>query len=572
MTISYEAFLTKDPLDNYEDPAKFKQYATKLDKYRQDLEDALVPEYKVELPQPIDQLIEKQFNAVDYLYQNKLLTPKEFEITDQSAVSLAAKIADGVYTSVEVLKAYAKRAVIAHQFTNCAMQVFIDEGLERAQYLDDYLKTHGKTVGPFHGLPVSLKEHMDYRGKVTHASYVALIDNVTAKHGANTQILEDLGAVFYIRTTQPQAIMHLDSNNNYTGLTKNPYNLSLSSGGSSSGEGSLVTLGGSAFGVGSDIGGSIRSPAGFSGCYGLRPTSKRVCQYGAQGGGRGQEAVMPVAGPMTRSIEDIEFFMKHFINDGKPWDHDFNSIRIPWKDVPQPSIKDLTIAVMYDDGLVKPTPPILRGLKDTVAKLEKAGAKIVEFKPIKTKEAYEVVHKMYTADGNSVQRGKLAASGEPLKKLTKWFLNYGDGAKDITVSDYKELNAARDDLRHEYNKYFIDNKVDLILSPVYNNVAPKPEEVYNWSYTSLYNITDLPSIAIQTGLFQDPAIDKWDADHANYKFRSDLEKLELDNYKPEEFVGAPISVQLATRRYHDEELVAGTKAVLEVLGTDLYKH
>lgn len=60
----------------------------------------------------------------------------------------------------------------------------------------------------------------------------------------------------------------MDSGNNITGFTKNPYNLLLSSGGSSSGEGAVVSFGGSVLGVGSDIGGSIRSPAAFSGCHG----------------------------------------------------------------------------------------------------------------------------------------------------------------------------------------------------------------------------------------------------------------------------------------------------------------
>lgn len=569
MPVSFELFLTKDPLDNYEDPQKFETiYLPKLEKYRKELADAVLPEYSVQLPGPIDELQEQQLNAVEYLYKNKLLTEKEFEITDTPGYKLLDKIAKGELKCVEVFKAYAKRATIAHQFTNCALQLFTDEGLERAKFLDEYYQKNGKTIGPFHGLPISLKEQINYRGKSCHASYVSHIDLICEDHGATAKILERLGAVFYIRTNQPQTMMHLDSDNNFIGFSRNPFNLALSPGGSSSGEGALVGFGGSSVGIGSDIGGSIRGPAAFSGCQGLRPSSKRVCLLGGLSGGAGQESVMAVSGPMTRSIEDIDYWMKHYINDGKPWEVDQNALRMPWRDVPTPKPADLTIAVMYDDGLVKPTPPMARGLKETVAKLEKAGVKIIEFKPIKTDLAYETVNKMYNCDGNYMHRKLLAESGEPLKKLTKWSLNFGDGAKAYSVAENRQLNMIRDKLRQEYTRYLVDNKVDFILSPSYNNVAPRPGAVYNWSYTSLFNILDLPTLAFQSGVFQDPSIDKWDL--KDYKFRSALEELELSGYDPELFKGAPVGLQLSGKRYFDEEVVAAGKTIVDLIGADLY--
>ncbi|KAK6454318.1 amidase [Scheffersomyces xylosifermentans] len=571
--MSFESFLVHDKLENYEDPVKYnKDWLPLVEKYRSDLADATSEEYKIKLPKPIDTLIAEQFNPLDYLYKEKLLTKEEFAITDSSATDLAAKIAKGDLTSVEVYKAFAKRAVIAHQFTNCALELFLDEGLKRAEFLDDYYKKNGKTIGPLHGVPISLKEQMNYKNKITHGGYVSQLKHIPTEHGVTIQILENLGAVFYIRTNQPQTLMHLDSNNNLIGLSKNPFNLLLSSGGSSSGEGSVVAFGGSAIGVGSDIGGSIRGPSAFSGCHGLRPTTKRVSLHGGVSAGAGQESVGAVAGPMARSIDDIDLWMKTYINDGKPWDLDHASLPMPWREVPKPAAKDLTIGVMYDDGLVRPSPPIVRGLKDTVDKLKAAGVNIVEFKPIRTKEAYETVHKMYTCDGNYMQHKLLSESGEPLTKLTKWNLNYGDGSKAYTVAENRELNVVRDSLRHEYTEFLVNNKIDFILSPTYNNVAPKSEEVYNWSYTSLFNILDFPTLVFQTGLFQDPAIDKWTEEDLKYEFRSELEKLENSSYKPDEFIGAPIGLQLSGRRYFDEEVVAAGKTIVDILKADLFKH
>lgn len=570
--VSYADFLTTDNLDNYEDAAKFNsEFVPKLEKYRRDLANGILPEFSIDLPAPISDLEDKQFNAVKYLRDKKLLTEKEFEITDSSAVELSAKIVKGEWSATDVFMAFAKRGTIAHQFTNCALDLFPEEGLERAKFLDEYYAKNGKTIGPLHGIPISLKEQMNYKNRITHGGYVSKITNIPVKHAVTTQILEDLGAVFYIRTNQPQTLMHLDGNNNFIGHSRCPYNLALTSGGSSSGEGAVVAFGGAAIGIGSDIGGSIRGPAAYGGCIGLRPTTNRFSKNGGISSAAGQESVPAVQGPLARSVDDIDFLMDVYINQGQPWVTDCTTYPLPWRKVKKPSADKLTIAIMYDDGIVKPTPPIARGLKLAAEKLKAAGAKVVEFKPIKTQLARETVCKMYSCDGNYMQRKLLADSGEPLTKLTKWALNYGDGSKVYSATENRQLNVIRDQLKQEYTDYMNDNGVDFIISPTYSNVAPRPEEVYNWSYTSLFNLIDFPTLVFQTGLFQDPHIDQWDKDHSSWRYRSPLEELELSGYNASKFVGAPIGLQLTGRRYFDEEVVAAGKTVVDLLGVDLFK-
>lgn len=565
--VAYTDFLVTDSLANYEDNAKFTaQYLPKLEKYRADLEAGILPEYSVELPAPATELANNQFNSVKYLYENNLLSEEEFAITDLPAYEIVAKIAGGQWSAVQVFKAFAKRGTIAHQFTNCALDLFPEEGLKRAEYLDEYYAKNGKTIGPLHGLPISLKEQMNYKGKITHGGYVSKIDNIPETHSITTQILENLGAVFYVRTNEPQTLMHLCGNNNFIGHSRCPFNLGLTSGGSSSGEGAIVAFGGTPVGIGSDIGGSIRGPAAFSGCVGLRPTTNRFSKNGGISSGAGQESVPAVQGPLTRSVEDIDFLMDIYINQGNPWVTDCTTYPLAWRKVEQPKAEALTVAIMYDDGVVKPTPPIARGLKVVAEKLAAAGVKVVEFKPIKTLLARDTVNKMYSCDGNYMQRKLLADSGEPLTKLSKWSLNYGDGEKVYEVAENRKLNIIRDQLKQEYTNYLNDNGIDFIISPTYSNVAPRPEEIYNWSYTSLFNLIDFPTLVIQTGLFQDPSVDKFDAP---FEARSDLEALELGNYDPEGFVGAPIGLQITGRRYFDEEVVAAGKKFVDILKVDL---
>lgn len=573
----FYSLLTKDPLDNYEDSEKYTKYwLPKVEQYRLNLANSTPQKLLIELPQSLDILTNNQFNAVDYLYSQKLLSEKEFEITDTPGTLLVKKMASKEYTAVEVFKAFAKRAIIAHQFTNCAVDIFIEEGLKQAQERDEYLQKNDKLVGPLHGIPITLKEHICIRGKIAHGGYVAMIDNILEKDAITTQILSQLGAVFYMRTNEPQALLHLDSGNNITGFTKNPYNLLLSSGGSSSGEGAVVSFGGSVLGVGSDIGGSIRSPAAFSGCHGLRPSTRRISARGIAGGADGQESVPSVIGPLARSIDDLELWMKSYINDGKPWNFDPWCLPIPWRDMSPPKINQLTIAVVRDDGVVRVSPPIRRALDIVVEKLQNEGAKIIELTttthPLtNSKLAYDCATKLSNADGNHLMCQLFSQSGEPLKKLTKWYLNLGDGAKHYTVAENRELNRLRDTLREEYSDFMVENKVDVILGPAYNNVAPHREKVYNESYTLIYNLLDFPALVFQTGLFQDPEIDRWNESDLQYEYRSGMEELENNSYKPDECCGAPIALQIAGRRYFDEEVVATGKSIVEFLGVDLLK-
>jgi amidase len=89
--------------------------------------------------------------------------------------------------------------------------------LERASYLDNYLKTHGKPVGPLHGIPISVKEHIGMEDCDLNAGFVAWVGNHCAEDAHILQILWAAGAVFYVRTTQPQALMHLETSGNIYG-------------------------------------------------------------------------------------------------------------------------------------------------------------------------------------------------------------------------------------------------------------------------------------------------------------------------------------------------------------------
>ena len=130
-----------------------------------------------------------------------------------------------------------------------------EKALARAKFLDDYLKQHGKPYGPLHGLPISVKESIGMEGLGLNAGYIAWWNKEASEDARVLQILWRAGAVFHARTTQPQTLMHLETDSNYYGRTVSPYNTSLSAGGSSGGEGALSGARGSCLGIGTDVGG-----------------------------------------------------------------------------------------------------------------------------------------------------------------------------------------------------------------------------------------------------------------------------------------------------------------------------
>ena len=184
-------------------------------------------------------------------------------------------------------------------------------------------------------------------------------------------------------------MMMPETYNNVFGYTTNPYNTRLSSGGSSGGESSLLALrgeltwatsltAGTPLGVGSDIGGSVRIPASFTGLYALKPSFGRFSTYGARSGLPGQEAVRSINGPMSADIKSLELFAKAIV-DSEGWLSDPNIVPIPWRTISLP--EKLCFGILVDDGVVKPLPPVQKAMERTRRAIEAAGHTVIEYTP-----------------------------------------------------------------------------------------------------------------------------------------------------------------------------------------------
>ena len=175
-------------------------------------------------------------------------------------------------------------------------------------------------------------------------------------------------------------MMMSETNNNVWGEARNPLHKGLSPGGSSGGEGALLAFKASPLGVGTDIGGSIRIPAGWCYCYGLKPSFGRFPTYGSKPSIAGQEYILAINGPMSRSLKSVQLYSEAVLSDQvRPWDFDHKCLPIPWrKNVIQPPGRKLRFGwIGVEDSLVHCHPPVERALNLTKAALEKQGHEVI---------------------------------------------------------------------------------------------------------------------------------------------------------------------------------------------------
>lgn len=323
-------------------------------------------------------------NLTEYALKSGYYTDGELQIIESEAEHILKKIATRQWTSLDVAKAFCKASAFAQELTNCVTEVLFAEALERARFLDDHLEKHGKTFGPLHGLPISLKDCFITAPHPSSIGMAAYANEPLKKDTLIVTMLRDLGAVFYVKTNVPVAMMMAETNNNVWGESRNPLHKHLSPGGSSGGEGAILAFKASPLGVGTDIGGSIRIPSAWCSLYGLKPSFGRFPTHGGKSGIPGQELILAVNGPMSRNLSSLRIYSEALLSEkAAPWLLDHKVLPIPWrKNVIQPPGRKLRLGLIGShDGLVHCHPPIERALGIVKKALESQGHEVIPWFP-----------------------------------------------------------------------------------------------------------------------------------------------------------------------------------------------
>ncbi|CAN6600798.1 hypothetical protein TRVA0_001S09406 [Trichomonascus vanleenenianus] len=483
------------------------------------------------------------------------LDPADFAIVERDPLALVGDIKARKVTAMQVAGAYLRAAIVSQRLVNCVCEFLPEFAYKRARELDEHLEKTGELMGPLHGIPISLKEMIDFGGHRVNRSIAALYDNIVEEDAHLVKVLKQAGANFHIRTTQPQILLHVEGDSQLTGITENPFNRDLTSGGSSAGEGASLGLHSSCIGIGTDIGGSIRWPASVQGQYGFKPTCDRIPGHGLAGVMPGPLSIPATAGPLTRTLEST-ILTTRVLLECRPFDEDPRLLGIPWQNNVLEGVKKLRIGILRDDGIAMPHPPVQRALEEVASKLRAAKEvdgieiELVEVAPYDHKRAWDIIMGLYVEDGGEFLRKKLAETEEEPLPLTEWALSQPQ-VKRLDIHELWQRNVVKNQYRYEYAQYWNKLGLDALICPAGAGGAATHGNSKYWPYQAQWNLLDYPALVFPVTAVK-PEIDVKDE---TYEPRNADDKFVYDLYDAETFRDAPIGLQLVGKRSQDEKVL-----------------
>ena len=224
----------------------------------------------------------------------------------QSAVSLAEGIRAGSLSAREVVEAHIERMHAINPRLNAVVEAREARARQEALAADRALEERGPDrVGPLHGVPCTIKESFEVEGMPHTAGLVARKGVRATRDATAVRRLREAGAIPIGVTNVSELLMWVESDNRVYGRCNNAYDPDRIAGGSSGGEGASVGAGIAPFGLGADIGGSIRLPAFFNGVFGHKPSARLVPNTGQWPIAENDALLMLGTGPLARRAEDL---------------------------------------------------------------------------------------------------------------------------------------------------------------------------------------------------------------------------------------------------------------------------
>ena len=303
-----------------------------------------------------------------------------------SAIDLAKLIATRQASSAEVVEAHLARIAAVNPKLNAVVRILADEARAGAAEADRQVAA-GARLGPLHGVPITVKENIDMAGLPTTQGVIPLANAVVPGDAPVVERMRAAGAIPIARTNLPDMGLRVHTHSSLHGLTLNPWDRTLTAGGSSGGEGSALASGMSPLGLGNDIGGSLRSPASVCGIASIRPSAGRVADAGSLPNEDKLmvSQLMAVQGPMARRVADVRLGLKIIMgaHTRDPW-----AIDAPLEGRPIEGTIRVAVAAVPPGCAVEPA--VADGVRRAADALAGAGYEIVEACPPRYEEAVEV--------------------------------------------------------------------------------------------------------------------------------------------------------------------------------------
>jgi amidase len=324
-----------------------------------------------------------------------------------SAGDLAARIRGGEVTSEAVVSAHLARIADVNPRLNAVVQVRADAALADACAADRAVAV-GAALGPLHGVPITIKDSFDTAGLVSTGGTLGRAGALPAADATIVGRLKAAGAIVLGKTNTPELTLAYEADNLVYGRTRNPYDLSRGTGGSSGGAAAIVAAGGAPLDIGSDTAGSIRFPAHCCGVAGLKPSSGRVPRTGHIIGAGGLQQWLTTIGPIARHVADLE--MAFGLIAG-PDDIDPHVVPVPMRPSSLVDLQGLRAAVFIDTTLARATGDVRDAVERSAAALAAAGVEVEHATVPDLERAFEFFPRLFGADGAAGLEAYLAFLG-----------------------------------------------------------------------------------------------------------------------------------------------------------------
>ena len=298
------------------------------------------------------------------------------DLGTRSARELAAMIRRKQISSRELLDFFLAAVRERNEDLN-AVVTLDEEGARAAASEADEATAKGHATGPLHGLPMTIKDTFETVGVRTTAGNPIWKDHVPTRDAETVAKLKRAGAVVFGKTNLPFMAADVQSYNDIFGCTNNPHDLTRTPGGSPGGAAVAVATGMTSLELGSDIGGSIRTPSHWTGVYGHKPSFGIVSNLGHLPGPPGMQSQpdLGVAGPLARRAEDLAIALDVLVG---PDQHDQVAWRLDLPPARHDRLSDFRVATWFEDPALPVDDAVRARLEATADALRAAGVRVDE--------------------------------------------------------------------------------------------------------------------------------------------------------------------------------------------------
>lgn len=385
---------------------------------------------------------------------------------------------------------------------NSFITITEEEGRKAATEAEDEIRK-GQYRGPLHGIPISIKDLFATRGVRTTAGSKVLAKWIPDYDATAVAHLQQAGMVLVGKTNMHEFAYGVTNDNPHYGPARNPWEPTRVPGGSSGGSAAAVASSQCAASLGSDTGGSIRTPAAVCGVVGLKPTYGRVSRYGA----------VPLAwsldhvGPLTKSVEDAAIILAA-IAGPDPMDPSSSSRPIPdYRKDMRGGIRGLRMGVPRQYFWENVDPEIQKLVSAAIRQMESLGAMRVEVDIPALENCAAMEAHITLAEATSYHEPYLKKQADDYGPAVRTNLEAG---RYLLATDYVKSQRARTLLQRNFNEAF--KRADVIVSPTLPALPPLVGEVWVQSgdlrehvidaflrFNIPYDLTGLPAISVPCG-------------------------------------------------------------------------